>query len=547
VIDEKQENPIEREQSVTLIIKGANGKTWTSSSYVINPGVTSVMDALKAVLALNGTTYTIKAGDKYVSSINGLGEFDLGKNSGWMVKVDNYLIDVSAADWKLNGGEKILWFYTEDWTKVSGTKGWSQDETVTEQTANAEGTTVSGKATAQAKTDAQGKASAAIGTETVKDAIAKMLKETEKIKKQGISANKEIIIEVRSDSKANSVETTIPQAAVSALHNSVDTVKLSTSVGELSFGNHSLSTLYKEKGDVKITIAKKSAETVRINPVNVSEKNKEQLKKGQSFEVSVVVGTKKISQFDSNLVIKLPYQKLKNQKKEAIVAYEITHEGLLKPIISGKMEANGETFTITTDHCSTYIIAHNDVNFVDIQKHWAGSDITYLASREVIKGMDDSTFEPDANITRAQFIQILANLSGSDLSEYEDSKFNDVTSKAWFAKSVAWAADTGLAVGHSNSDGTASFNPNDTITRQDMAVILSRYMSKIEKKELSEVNKEVSFTDKNQIDSYAQAAIKELQRAGIINGKTSKTFVPKGNATRAECSKMISVLIQNSL
>lgn len=547
VIDEKQENPIEKEQSVILTIKGANGKTWTSSRYVIDPGVTSVMDALKAVLALNGTTYTIKSGDKYVSSIDGLGEFDLGKNSGWMVKVDNYLIDVSAADWKLNGGEKILWFYTEDWTKVSGTKGWNPEETVTEETTNAEGTTISGKATAEAKTDAQGKASAVIGAETVKDAIAKMLKEAEKIKKQGTSANKEIILEVRSDSKANSVETTIPQAAVSELHNSVDTVKLSTSVGKLFFDKHSLNTLYKEKGDLKITITKKSAETVRINAANISEKSKEQIKKGQSFEVSVVVGTKKISQFDSNLVIKLPYQKLANQKKEAIVAYEITREGLLKPIVSGKMEADGKTFTITADHCSTYIIAHNDVGFLDIQKHWAGSDITYLASREVIKGMNDSTFEPDENITRAQFIQILANLSGSDLNEYEDSKFDDVSRKAWFTKSVSWAADTGLAAGYSNSDGSTSFHPNDTITRQDMAVILSRYLSKIEKKELRGGNKEVNFTDRNQIDSYAQAAIKELQKAGVINGKTSKTFVPKGNATRAECSKMISVLMQNYL
>jgi|GEM_PF-1578440 len=548
VIDEKQEIPIEKEQSVILTIKGAKGKTWTSSSYVINPGVTSVMDALKAVLALNGTTYTIKAGGKYVSSIDGLGEFDLGRNSGWMVKVNDYLIDVSAADWKLNGGEKILWFYTEDWTKVSGTKGWKPEETVTEEATNAgETTTVSSKATAEAKTDSQGKASTAIGAGTVKEAIAKVLKEAEMVKKQGITANKEVIIEVRSDSKANSVETIIPQAAVAELHNSVDTVKLSTTIGELSFDNDALKTLGKEKGDVKLTVAKKDAEAALTNAVNISEKTKEQIKKGQSVEVSVIVGTKKISQFESNLVIKLPYKKLENQKKEAIVAYEINHEGLLKPIISGKMEEDGEIFKITANHCSTYIIAYNDVNFMDTQKHWADSNITYLAAREVIKGMAESTFEPDANITRAQFIQILANMSGADLSKYEDSKFNDVNRKAWFSKSAAWAADTGLAIGYSNSDGTTSFNPNDNITRQDMAVILSRYMLKIKKQKLSEVNKEMSFTDRNQIDSYAEAAIKELQRSGIINGKTSETFVPKGNATRAECSKMISVLMQNYL
>lgn len=548
VKENEAEKPIKEEQKVTLTIKGAKGKTWTSDSYVINPGVTSVMDALKAVLALNGTTYTIKSGDKYISSIDGLGEFDLGKNSGWLVKVDNSLIEVSAADWKLNGGEKIVWFYTEDWTKVHGTKKWTDEEEIAEEKANLEETKIiSGTTKVSAKTDNQGKASASIEKSAVNDAISKVLKDVESAKKQGITANKEVIIEVSTDKSANSVETIIPRDAVTELHKKVDKVKVSTSIGEVTFDKKAFETLTKqEAGELKFTIAKKDAEKVLANVKNISNKEKQKINEGKIFEFSVTADSKAISQLESDMEINIPYKKLANQKSEAIVAYEISSDGTMKPVIGGKIEKD-ENFAIKSDHFSTYVIAYNDVNFADTNSHWAESNITYLAAREVIKGMTESTFEPNANITRAQFVQILANMSGTDLTKYEDSKFKDVNDNAWYAKVAAWASESGLVTGNANTDGTASFNPNQNITRQDMAVILSRYMSKIKQKKLSQENKEIVFADEKQISSYAETAVKELQKSGVINGKSANSFEPKQNATRAECSKMISVLIQNNL
>jgi len=105
----------------------------------------------------------------------------------------------------------------------------------------------------------------------------------------------------------------------------------------------------------------------------------------------------------------------------------------------------------------------------------------------------------------------------------------------------------GLVAGTDCKDGTKNFNPNDCITRKDMAVMLSRYMSKVEEQKLSEVEHEVKFTDEDEIESYAESAVRELQKAGVINGKKTDGFAPKENATRAGCIKMISVLIKDYL
>ena len=110
------------EPKVSTVVKNANGKVLAEGTTVIKKNSTTVINVLKQVLASAGITATIKDGN-YVVSIDGLSEFDMGGNSGWMVRVDGTLIETSAAQYKLKGGEEIEWFYTKDWTKVPGSSG----------------------------------------------------------------------------------------------------------------------------------------------------------------------------------------------------------------------------------------------------------------------------------------------------------------------------------------------------------------------------------------------------------------------------------------
>jgi hypothetical protein len=99
--------------------------------------------------------------------------------------------------------------------------------------------------------------------------------------------------------------------------------------------------------------------------------------------------------------------------------------------------------------------------------------VDFLAARGIINGMGGGLFKPEANITRAQFVTILANLSGDDLSGYTTSSFAAVSTTTGTSQRTVGVRN-GVALG---SDG--KFNPGANFTRQDIAVMLTRYRQNV--------------------------------------------------------------------
>ncbi|MDX9888162.1 MAG: S-layer homology domain-containing protein, partial [Anaerovoracaceae bacterium] len=126
----------------------------------------------------------------------------------------------------------------------------------------------------------------------------------------------------------------------------------------------------------------------------------------------------------------------------------------------------------------------------------------------------------------------------------EPSSINDIKSTDWFAPAVAWAVEQGIVTGITLPDGTTSFYPEKSISRQDIAVMLNRYRDKIDKKEFPEAVKEKAFQDKDQIGGYAVDSVKALQKSGIIQGKSQTTFAPLDQAKRGEAAKMIHGMLK---
>lgn len=175
-----------------------------------------------------------------------------------------------------------------------------------------------------------------------------------------------------------------------------------------------------------------------------------------------------------------------------------------------------------------------DVNADD----WFYDSVMALAERNIISGMGDSIFAPSNNISRAQLATILANLAKANLADTA-TPFEDVSADAWYAKAVAWAYTNGIVNGISETE----FAPDANVSRQDMAVMIMRYVNNVEKVTLPESNAQTEFVDDDEIAGYSKEAVYTMQRAGIIGGKPGNMFDATAFATRAEASKMIYVLI----
>lgn len=178
--------------------------------------------------------------------------------------------------------------------------------------------------------------------------------------------------------------------------------------------------------------------------------------------------------------------------------------------------------------------------FFDVKRSdWFYDAVHALVDDGIINGITYNKFAPNDNITRAQFAQILALASGADLSSYTCT-FEDVKEGDWFYPAIAWANNVGVVNGISET----TFAPNALITRQDMALMLSRYIANVSKATYKESVMVVPFADDAAIAEYAKDAVMQMKKYNIIGGKLNNRFAPRENATRAEAAKMVYTMLE---
>ncbi|BBH23045.1 hypothetical protein Back11_43900 [Paenibacillus baekrokdamisoli] len=207
-----------------------------------------------------------------------------------------------------------------------------------------------------------------------------------------------------------------------------------------------------------------------------------------------------------------------------------------------KVENGKTTIVISAPHASLYgVVEARKVTFTDIQNHTAKSEIETLASALMIKGTSATTFSPDKSITRAEFAALLTRALGLDAT-ISVSKFTDVKDTHWFAPSVNAAVKAGIINGKSST----LFDPNATITREEMAVMVSRGISFAGKKiNLTELiaKQTAPFADGNRISGWAKTAILQNIDAGIYLANKSEDFKPKAKVTRAEVAVILKKML----
>ena len=175
------------------------------------------------------------------------------------------------------------------------------------------------------------------------------------------------------------------------------------------------------------------------------------------------------------------------------------------------------------------VTVKNPIAINDINKHWAESTITDFISNGYINGYQDNTFRPNNSITRAEFIKIFNKYFG--LNKKSGKTFKD-TSTHWAKDEIDIAVTYGVINGYPDN----TFKPNEPITREQAAKIISNY-KKIEDDNYDKLNK---YKDATNVSTWAKNSVEGVLEQGYMNGYSDNTFRPKNNITRAEAVVTLS-------
>ena len=187
--------------------------------------------------------------------------------------------------------------------------------------------------------------------------------------------------------------------------------------------------------------------------------------------------------------------------------------------------------------------------FTDIDNSGYREGIELAAAAGIINGYADGTFQPNAQVTRAQFITMLYRAAGSPEVEIPEGKteielgFTDAdTISDVYKKAVAWGVQNGIIKGYEDN----TFRPNQAISRAQMATMLYRYLVQKDGPVSDELKATYDFTDKDDIAAPFVEAVNVMANKGLLKGYADGHFGPDETATRGQAATILVRIFVNT-
>ena len=407
-----------------------NLQTWVSQTKVTINNNTTVYDVFKKVLKENGITWkeSNKLGTVYIESLtrNGvtLGEFDNGNLSGWMYTLNGTHPDLGVAQQFLEKGDRIVFHYTDDYTKEEGSDKWGvpgADEVKNVTTSGA-----AGSATTKAPTEVKVSGTTAAAT-------VKAENQSEILKQAAENKSAEIVLEVAaSDTKgAENVQLQLETSFVKNISDKTNaSLTLNTANGRVSFDQEAL----------KAIIGEAKGSTIIIEIAKVTKPTEAQKKaagtNGDIFRLVVKSGDKIISEFNkgkATIRVEIP-AKLADKKVAAIyIADDAKNEQLAGKVltIGGK-----KYYEFTTPHFSTFALV--DAEELGLEVEEPQVDAKALAAKLTPIARSAKTAKKNVKVT--------VSLDKQDKAIIKELKDADYTVKYRFYRSTKKVAGYKAAV-----------------------------------------------------------------------------------------------------
>ncbi|MGI2296704.1 bacterial Ig-like domain-containing protein [Paenibacillus sp. GXUN7292] len=221
---------------------------------------------------------------------------------------------------------------------------------------------------------------------------------------------------------------------------------------------------------------------------------------------------------------------------ELLAIKHVDENGNTTAVASGRYDPISGEVSFTAVRVGIFKLIFAPKTFADLQQTpWAKRDIEVMASKDIINGMSEEHFAPEAAIKRADFVRLIVRalqLTGAAADAFADVKQTD-----YYYEDIAIAKQLGIIAGKGNN----SFDPRGVITREEMFVIMSRALqaANLLQKKADETLLLDKYTDYSLVADYASAHILALVQMGIVKGDDKRQLKPQALSTRAEAAALI--------
>ncbi|OUS78761.1 hypothetical protein B1748_01410 [Paenibacillus sp. MY03] len=235
--------------------------------------------------------------------------------------------------------------------------------------------------------------------------------------------------------------------------------------------------------------------------------------------------------FDKSVTVTLTYDasKLHAFEKPVIFTYDAT-TGQWVEVTSVVLENKQVSAVVDQLGIFAVFAVNPSLVLTDITNHWAESYVREAVALDIVRGYLDSTFKPNAEVTRAEFVVMLARALGLQGSGNTLSFKDDASIGSWARSAVAQVLEAGIVNGYADQ----TFRPNAAISRTEMVTMVMRALQ-INLPEASVT----SFNDDRAIPAWAKAYVQGAFNEGLISGRSGNQFAPNETATRAEAIKVL--------
>ena len=318
-----------------------------------------------------------------------------------------------------------------------------------------------------------------------------------------------VVIRPEVAGEVTKIEVSIPASAVSRIRDETGAaLTVSTPVADVTISNGALEALSGADGSVSIV-------TERV---------------GNTVVLTLTADGQEVG--DVPVTLTVPAQNI----GPGTVAVMIYEDGTREAIRRSVGESGGVRIPLNGS-ATVEIVADNSREFTDVPtESWEADAVTFASAHELFNGTGEATFSPELSMSRAMLATVLYNLEGQPDQAAADG-FSDVDGGLWYAAGISWAAANGIAGGY----GNGRFGPNDSVTREQFAIMLWRYAGSP-----SAEAGALDFTDADQASDYALEALCWAVENGVLRGYGDGCLDPGGLATRAQAAQILKNFIENT-